>query len=199
MEIYPPPIQRLISELKLLPGIGPRSAARIAFYILVNPRLDARRLAAAIVEAKERIGYCRRCFNFSEGELCAICGDSRRDGRLICVVEQPTDVIAIEKTHGFTGLYHVISGKISPLDGVEPDDLKIPQLIERVKRERPEEVILATSSDVEGEGTSLYIARALREHVRKISRIAHGIPVGSSLNFADEITLARAMDGRREF
>lgn len=199
MEIYPPPLRELINELKRLPGIGPRSAERIAFHLLSGDRSAARQLAGAVVEAVEKIGYCRRCFNFSERDLCSICSAPGRNGRTICVVEQPTDIIAIEKTHGFGGLYHVISGKISPLDGIESGDLKIPQLIERVKREKPAEIILATSSDVEGEATSLFIARELRGHVAKISRIAHGIPVGSSLNFADEITLARAMEGRREF
>lgn len=199
MDIYPSHLRKLISELKLLPGIGLRSAERIAFHLLSRPDSEAKRLAEAIVEARERIGYCRRCFNFSEGELCAVCRNTRRDAGTICVVEHPTDIIAIEKTHGFGGLYHVISGKISPLDGIEAGDLKIPQLVERVRKERPEEIILATSSDVEGEATSLYIARALRGLVGRVSRIAHGIPVGSSLNFADEITLVRALEGRREF
>lgn len=191
---YPQSLTNLIDQLKTLPGIGPKSAERIAFHLLNS---DTAKLASAISELKNKIRYCSQCFNLSEKELCAICNDTRRDKNTICIVENPKDVQAIEKTRKYHGLYHVLHGKISPLDGIGPDKIKIKELLQRVKKQQ--EIILATSSDVEGETTALYLAKALRSTGTKITRIAYGIPAGSSLEFADEITLMRSLEGRQVF
>lgn len=196
---YPQPLINLIDQLKTLPGIGPKSAERIAFHLLRCDHEATKRLASSINELKDKIKYCTQCFNLSEKELCGICSDSRRDKNIICIVENPKDIQAIEKTRKYNGLYHVLLGKISPLDGIGPDRLKIKELLNRIKEQKPQEIIIATSSDVEGEATALYLAKILKPAGIKITRIAHGIPVGSSLEFADEITLMRSLEGRQEF
>jgi len=192
--LYSPSVQRLITELAKLPGIGPRTAQRLTFHILRLTPEDALPLAQAIVEVKERIGFCTRCFNLAEGEFCEICADPRRDQSLICVVEQPADVIPIERTHEFSGLYHVLGGALSPLDGVEPGDLRLGELAARVD-ETISEVIIATNPTMTGEATALYIAELIPAHVR-VTRLASGLPVGGDLEYADELTLGRALTGR---
>jgi recombination protein RecR len=194
--VYSPAVERLITELAKLPGIGPRSAQRLAYHILKTKPEEILPLAASIAEAKEKIGFCRRCFNLAEGELCSICNDARRDPVVICVVEQPADIIPVERTREFHGLYHVLGGALSPLDGVEPSDLRIAELVARVK-DGVEEVILATNPTMTGEATALYIADQLPEQVR-VSRLASGLPVGGDLEYADELTLGRALVGRRD-
>lgn len=193
---YPESLINLIDQLKTLPGIGPKSAERIAFHLL---KTDSAKLTQAITELKNRIRYCTQCFNLSEKELCSICSNARRDKNVICVIENPRDVQAIEKTRKYNGLYHVLLGKISPLDGIGPDKIKIKELLHRIEKQKPQEIIIATSSDVEGETTALYLAKALKPLGVKITRIAYGIPVGSSLEFTDEITLMRSLEGRQEF
>jgi recombination protein RecR len=195
---YAAPVQALIDELGRLPGVGPKSAQRIAFYLLKAAPEDANRLARVITEAKERVTWCRRCFNISEGELCSFCADDRRDATLLCVVEDPRDIVAVERTHEFTGRYHVLQGAISPIEGVGPDQLRIKELLARVEAEGVTEVILATNPNVEGEATSMYLARLLRPLGLKVTRIASGLPVGGDLEYADEVTLGRAFEGRRE-
>ena len=195
--MFSPSVERLITELAKLPGIGPRSAQRLAYHILKLPPAQILPLATAITEVKEKIGFCRRCFNLAEGELCAICTDTRRDGRVICVVEQPADIIPIERTREFHGLYHVLGGALSPLDGVEPADLHIAELKDRVQESAAEEVILATNPTITGEATAMYIADMLPESV-SVSRLASGLPVGGDLEYADELTLGRALTGRRD-
>ncbi|HJW76684.1 MAG TPA: recombination mediator RecR [Thermoleophilia bacterium] len=194
--MYSPAVERLITELAKLPGIGPRTAQRLTFHILRQRPDDVLPLAAAIVEVKEKIGFCRRCFNLAEGELCGICADTRRDPAVLCVVEQPADIVPIERTREFRGLYHVLGGALSPIDGVEPGDLHIAELVQRVDT-GIHEVILATNPTMTGEATALYIADLLPERVR-VSRLASGLPVGSDLEYADELTLGRALAGRRE-
>ena len=196
---YAGPVQSLIDELGRLPGIGPKSAQRIAYYLLKGAPEDARRLARTIVEAKERITWCRRCFNLSEGELCGFCTDERRDPTVVCVVEEPRDIVAVERTHEFRGRYHVLQGTISPIEGIGPDQLRVKELLTRVAGEGIEEVILATNPNTDGEVTAMYLAKALKsfEHVR-VTRIASGLPVGGDLEYADEVTLGRALEGRRE-
>ncbi len=196
--IYPGPVARLVEELEKLPGVGPRTAQRLAFHILKVPEEEARALAKAIVEARERVSYCIRCFNLAEGELCEFCSDPRRDPRVICVVERPQDIVALEKTGEHRGLYHVLGGAISPIDGVGPDDLRIRELLERVRQDGVVELIVATNPRVEGEATALYIADLFRPLGVKVTRIASGLPVGGDLEYADEITLGRALRGRRE-
>lgn len=193
--MYSPSVDRLIKELARLPGIGPRSAQRLAFHILRQPPEQVLPLAEAIVEVKERIGFCRRCFNLAEGELCTVCADARRDGSVICVVEQPGDIVPIERTGEFRGLYHVLGGALSPLDGVDPEDLHINELLARVD-EGVREVILATNPTMTGEATAMYIAEQLPPRVR-VTRLASGLPVGGDLEYADELTLGRAFAGRR--
>jgi recombination protein RecR len=195
---YSAPVQALIDELGRLPGVGPKSAQRIAFYLLKAAPEDANRLARVIMEAKERVTWCRRCFNVSEGELCAYCADDRRDSASLCVVEDPRDIVAVERTHEFTGRYHVLQGAISPIEGVGPDQLRIKELLARVEAEGVTEVILATNPNVEGEATSMYLARLLKPLGLKVTRIASGLPVGGDLEYADEVTLGRALEGRRE-
>jgi recombination protein RecR len=195
-QVYSPAVERLITELAKLPGIGPRSAQRLAYHILKTRPEEILPLAASIVEVKEKIGFCVRCFNLAEGELCTICSDARRDAAVICVVEQPADIIPVERTREFRGLYHVLGGALSPLDGVEPSDLRIAELVARAE-DGVEEVILATNPTMTGEATALYIADQLPERVR-VSRLASGLPVGSDLEYADELTLGRALVGRRD-
>jgi len=197
--VYAAPVQRLITELSRLPGIGTRTAQRLAFHILRASPEEARDLADAIREVKERIGQCERCFNLAEESLCPICRDTRRDPSVLCVVEEPSDVIPIERTHEFRGRYHVLGGALSPIDGVDPEDLKIAQLLARVGEEDVREVVLATNPTTTGEATALYIADALRGRTGDVAvtRLASGLPVGSDLEYADEVTLGRALAGRR--
>jgi recombination protein RecR len=194
--LYAPAVERLIAELTKLPGIGPRTAQRLAYHILKTKPEEILPLAAAIVDVKEKIGFCRQCFNLAEGELCTICADTRRSTVTLCVVEQPADIIPIERTREFRGLYHVLGGALSPLDGVEPSDLHITELLERV-RGGVDEVILATNPTMTGEATAMYVADLLPENVR-VSRLASGLPVGGDLEYADELTLGRALTGRHE-
>lgn len=193
----PEPITLLIESLSRLPGIGPRSAERLALHLAQSPADESRRLAKALVESRERVRFCSVCGALTENDPCPICADSRRDVSLLCVVERPLDIFAMEKSGSFRGRYHVLGGKISPLNGVEPEDLRLEEL-ERRLREGVKEVIIALSSDVEGDATSFYLAKRLAGHGPKISRIAHGLPAGAGLEFADEITLSRALEGRRE-
>ena len=192
------PVQSLVDELGRLPGIGPKSAQRIAFYLLKSAPEDANRLASAVVEAKERVSWCRRCFNFAEGELCVYCRDDRRDSSLLCVVEEPRDIVAVERTQEYRGRYHVLLGAISPIEGIGPDQLKVKELLARVNDEGVKEVILATNPNIEGEATAMYLARLLKPLGLRVTRIASGLPVGGDLEYADEVTLGRALEGRRE-
>jgi recombination protein RecR len=193
----PAPLARLVAELARLPGIGQRTAQRLAFHILRAPDEEAAALAAAITEVKERVGLCERCFNLSEGPLCRICSDSSRDAATICVVEEPADVIPIERTHEYRGLYHVLGGALSPIDGVDAEDLKIAELLRRVQDGGVTEVVLATNPTTTGEATALHVAALLRGSVR-VTRLASGLPVGADLEHADEVTLGKALAGRRE-
>jgi recombination protein RecR len=202
--LYPPPVQRLITELGKLPGIGQRTAQRLAFHILRSDAEDATALADAIHEVKERIGLCEVCFNLADEARCRICQDERRDASLICVVEEPGDVIPIERTHEYRGRYHVLGGALSPIDGVDPEDLKIAELYARVVGPHPPdppitEVVLATNPTTTGEATALHIAAALRERSPDVvvTRLASGLPVGADLEYADEVTLGKALVGRR--
>ncbi|MBE0429527.1 MAG: recombination protein RecR [Thermoleophilia bacterium] len=195
--MFPAPVEQLITELSKLPGIGRRSAQRLAFYLLGRPRDDAAALAAAIIDVKDKISFCRRCFNFTEEELCVFCRDARRDDALICVVEEPSDIIPIEKGGEYRGLYHVLGGSLSPLDGIDPEHLRIKELVERVQTGDVAEVILATNPNTSGESTALYIADLLRDKLR-VTRLASGLPVGADLEYADEATVSRALMGRRE-
>ena len=195
--MYAPSVENLITQLSRLPGIGQRTAQRLTFHLLRVSPDEANALAAAIIEVKERIGFCERCFNLAEGPLCAICADARRDPSLICVVEDPSDVVALERTHEYRGLYHVLGGALSPLDGVEPTDLRIGALVTRLENGEVEEVVLATNPTMTGEATAAYLADRLRGRVR-VTRLASGLPVGGDLEYADEVTLGRALAGRRE-
>ncbi len=199
MPQLPEPLERLIQELSRLPGIGPKTAQRLAFHLLRVDRVRADSLAQAIEDVKARIGYCERCYNIAEGSLCAICSSTRRDASVLCVVESALDVLAIERTSEFSGLYFVLHGVISPIDGVGPDQIHVPQLLDRVRDESIAEVIIATDADIEGEATAVYLQRALSPLGAKVTRPAHGLPVGGDLEYADELTLARAMAGRRTF
>jgi recombination protein RecR len=194
--MYAPPVERLITELSKLPGIGPRTAQRLTFHLLRQRPEEVLPLAAAITEVKEKIGFCSRCFNLAEGELCTICADPRRDSRLLCVVEQPFDVITIERTREFSGYYHVLGGALSPIDGVDPEDLHMAELLVRVDDDVAE-VIVATNPTMTGEATAMYVADLLPERVR-VTRLASGLPVGGDLEYADELTLGRALAGRRD-
>jgi recombination protein RecR len=196
--VYEGPVQTLIDELGRLPGVGPKSAQRIAFYLLKLAPEDANRLARAIVEAKERVSFCRRCFNIAEGELCTYCRDDRRDPSQLCVVEEPRDIVAVERTHEFRGRYHVLQGAISPIEGIGPEQLRIKELLARVAGEGVKEVILATNPNIEGEATAMYLAKLLKPLGLRVTRIASGLPVGGDLEYADEVTLGRALEGRRE-
>jgi len=200
--MYAAPVQDLIDELGRLPGVGPKSAQRIAFYLLKAPSEDALRLASAISVVKERVSWCRRCFNVAEGNgdavECELCGDARRDATVVCVVEEPRDIVAVEKTREYRGLYHVLQGAISPIDGVGPEQLRIRELLARIDREGIDEVILCTNPNIEGDATAMYLASLLRPLPVKVTRIASGLPVGGDLEYADELTLGRALEGRRE-
>jgi recombination protein RecR len=196
--VYEGPVQALIDELGRLPGIGPKSAQRIAFYLLKAAPEDANRLAGAITEAKARISWCTRCFNFATGELCAYCLDERRDPTLVCVVEEPRDIVAVERTHEFNGRYHVLQGAIAPIEGIGPEQLRIKELMKRIETEQVAEVILATNPNIEGEATAMYLARLLKPFGVRVTRPASGLPVGGDLEYADEVTLGRALEGRRE-
>jgi len=196
---YPAPVARLIDELRKLPGIGPKSAQRIAFHLLRGTPEDAQRLAGAVGELLVGIRLCSRCHAVTDQELCAICSDPSRAERLICVVEEPSDLLSVEKTRDFKGRYHVLHGALSPLSGVGPDDLRIQGLLDRIRAGGVEEVILATSPTVEGEATAVYLARILKPLGVKVTRIAMGVPVGSDLEWADEVTIAKALEGRREY
>jgi recombination protein RecR len=197
MSLLPEPITALIAALAKLPGIGPRSAERLALHLVQTDADSVNRLAEALVLAKQKVGFCNNCGALTDKPVCDICSDSRRDGTLICVVERAVDIISIEKSHGFKGRYHVLGGKISPLNGVDPEDLRIAELESRLDREPVEEVILALGTDVEGDATSHYISTRLTSRTIKVSRIAQGLPAGSGLEFADEITLGRALQERR--
>jgi len=194
---YAPAVQSLIDELGRLPGVGPKSAQRIAFHLLKLPVEDADRLANAIREAKAKVRFCARCFNVAEQELCGICSDPRRDGHVICVVEEARDIVALEKTGEFTGRYHVLLGAISPIEGIGPEQLKVRELLGRLGDESITEVILCTNPNVEGEATAMYLARLLKPLGLTVSRLASGLPVGGDLEYADELTLGRALEGRR--
>jgi len=198
MTDYAAPLAHLIDELKRLPGIGQKSAQRIAFHLERGPREDAARLAAAILEAKDKIRLCTVCNNLTDADCCQYCSDPRRDRGVICVVETPHNVVAVEKTREFHGLYHVLHGALAPLDGVGPEQLLLKNLVERLKDEQVREVILATSPTVEGEATAVYLAKLIKPLGVKVSRIAMGVPVGSELEFADEVTMLKALEGRRE-
>jgi recombination protein RecR len=197
--VYAPPVQRLISELSKLPGVGGRTAQRLAFHVLRSSEEEALALADAIREVKERIGLCEVCFNLADGPRCRICSDERRDPEVICVVEEPSDVISIERTHEFRGRYHVLGGALSPIDGVDPEDLKIAQLYDRVRAGSVREVVIATNPTTTGEATALHVAEGLRAVAPQlaVTRLASGLPVGADLEYADELTLGRALAGRR--
>ncbi len=198
MAAYAEPVQQLIDEMSRLPGIGPKSAQRIAFHLLKVPREEALRLARAVNEAIERITMCRTCFNVSEGDVCVVCSDSGRDRTVVCVVEDPKDLVAIERTGEFRGTYHVLQGVISPIDGIGPDQVRARELLARLEPEGIAEVIVATNPNLEGEATAMYLARLLRPLGVVVTRIASGLPVGGDLEYADELTLGRALVGRRE-
>lgn len=195
--MYEGPVQDLIDELGRLPGIGPKSAQRIAFHVLRLPVEDVQHLSRAISEARERIRWCHRCFNLAEGELCRICSDARRQASVVCVVEDARDVVALERTSEFTGRYHVLQGAISPIEGIGPEELRVRELLDRLEPEAVEEVILATNPNIEGEATALYLVKLLRPLGVRVTRIASGLPVGGDLEYADEVTLGRALEGRR--
>jgi recombination protein RecR len=195
----PVALEELIQELSRLPSVGPKTAQRLAFHILRSDRGRAEALARAILDVRTRIGYCERCWNIAEGPLCVICLSTRRDPAAVCVVESPLDVLAIERTSEYQGLYHVLHGVISPIDGVGPEDIHVPHLVERVRQGGIREVIVATDADIEGEATAVYLSRALASLGVEVTRPAHGLPVGGDLEYADELTLARALSGRRAF
>ena len=199
MPQLPEPLERLIQELSRLPGIGPKTAQRLAFHLLRVDRARADSLAQAIEDVKARIGYCDRCYNIAEGRLCAICESPRRDPSVLCVVESAFDVLAIERTAEFRGLYFVLHGVISPIDGIGPEQIHVQHLLDRVRDEAIAEVIVATDADIEGEATAVFLQRALQPTGVRVTRPAHGLPVGGDLEYADELTLARAMAGRRSF
>jgi recombination protein RecR len=196
--LYTPPVARLVEELTKLPGVGVKTAQRLAFHLLKVPPEEAGSLAEAILEAREKVTFCERCFNFTQGELCEYCQDSRRDSGLVCVVERPQDIVAVERTGEFLGLYHVLGGAISPIDGIGPEELRVKELLVRVRSEEIREIIVATNPRVEGEATAVYLSNLLRPLGVKITRIASGLPVGGDLEYADEITLGRALKGRLE-
>jgi recombination protein RecR len=196
--MYEGPVQDLIEELGRLPGIGPKSAQRLAFHLLTIEMADAERLARTIVAVKEKVRFCARCFNVSEQDECRICRDARRDPTVLCIVEEPRDLMAMERTGEFRGRYHVLGGAISPIDGVGPDDLRIKELMARLGTEDIAEVVIATNPNIEGEATASYVARMLKAMGLHVSRIASGLPVGGDLEYADEVTLGRAFAGRRD-
>lgn len=195
---YAPPIARLLEELERLPGVGPKSAQRIAYWLLTADSADAERLAGAITEVKRTIHFCPICFNFAEQELCSVCSDPERDRTIVCVVEEPRDLVAVDRTGEFHGTYHVLQGAISPIDGIGPERLRVRELIDRLAGDEITEVLIATNPNVEGETTALYLARLIKPLGIRVTRIASGLPVGGDLEFADEVTLGRALECRRE-
>lgn len=196
--MYEGPVQRLIDELSRLPGVGQKSAQRIAFHLLSVDETDARRLGQAVLDMRDQVGYCRRCFNVTAADECAICRDPRRDVTVLCVVEKPQDIVVIEKTQEFRGRYHVLGGSLSPISGIGPSQLRIPELRRRVAEERIAEMIVATNPTVEGDATAMYLAREFKPAGVRVSRLASGLPVGGDLDYADELTLGRALAGRME-
>tara|TARA_B100000614_G_scaffold260140_1_gene286315 strand:+ start:524 stop:1135 length:612 start_codon:yes stop_codon:yes gene_type:complete len=197
MNIYTPALQKLIDELGKLPGVGPKSAQRIAFHLIKIPEQDALSLSDAIQLAKHKVRFCETCFNMSDEVICEICSDSQRDNSLVCVVEEPRDIVALERTREYRGLYHVLQGAINPIDGIGPEQLKIRELLERLKGNTVLEVILCTNPNIEGEATAMYLAKLIEPLGIQVSRIASGLPVGGDLEYADELTLGRALEGRR--
>lgn len=198
MNGYPDSVLRLVEELRRLPAVGPKSAQRMAFYLLGQPRETAIRLAEAILEARNRMRYCSICCNMTDEELCNVCAHPGRNRRIICIVEEPRDVVAIERTREFKGLYHVLHGAISPMDGIGPNELRIRELLARLTGDSVDELIAATNPSIEGDATALYISRLVKPLGVKVTRLAHGLPVGGDLEYADEVTLIRAIEGRRE-
>ena len=198
MAYYPEPVARLIEALQRLPGVGPKTAQRMTFFLLKRPVEEVRELAESLVAVKERIVYCGTCFNVTDQDPCRICADPARDARVLCVVEEPNDLLAMERTGEFRGRYHVLLGALSPLDGIGPDDLKVRELLLRLEQGETAEVILATNPNVEGEATELYLAKLLRPLGVLVTRIARGLPVGGDLEYADQVTLSKALEGRRE-
>ena len=198
MAYYPEPVARLIEALQRLPGIGPKSAQRMTFYLLKRPLEEVRELSESLVAVKEQIVSCQTCFNVTEQDPCRICADPARDRRLLCIVEEPNDLLAMERTGEYRGHYHVLLGALSPLDGIGPEDLKVRELLARLEANAVAEVILATNPNVEGEATALYLAKLLRPLGGRITRIARGLPVGGDLEYADQVTLSKALEGRRE-
>ncbi len=195
---YPAPIQDLVDQLSRLPGVGPKTAQRLAFFLLNLPPGEAERLATSIESARRTIRYCSECFNFTDVDPCTICRSTQRDDRVLLVVEQPKDVVAMEKTREYRGKYHVLHGAISPMDGIGPDDLKVRELLRRLAERPVDEVIVATGSSLEGEATALYLSRLLKPTGIQVTRIARGIPMGGDLDYTDEVTLLKALEGRRE-
>lgn len=198
MGYYAPPLARLIEAFEQLPGIGHKTAQRLAFHMLNAPQEEAQNFAEALLEAKTKIHYCSVCQNLTDDDICEICASTKRDRTVICVVEGVRDLLAMERTHEYRGMYHVLHGALSPLDGIGPDDLKIKELLVRLSKEPVEELILATNSNVEGEATAMYLCKLVQPFGIKVTKIAHGIPVGGDLEYADEMTLAMALEGRRE-
>lgn len=198
MATYAKPLARLVGELEKLPGIGVKSAQRIAFYILRASEEEAKSLADAITDVKARIGFCSVCYNFTDREVCEICRDSRRTDDLLCVVADPRDLMAMERTGEFRGKYHVLGGVINPMEGIGPDELKIRELLARLQQKSPDEIIIATNPNVEGDATALYLSKILKPLGIRVTRIAHGVPVGGDLDYADQATLIQAFEGRRE-
>ena len=198
MAYYPEPVARLIEALQRLPGVGPKTAQRMTFFLLKRPVEEVRELAESLVAVKERIVYCGTCFNVTDQDPCRLCADPARDARVLCVVEEPNDLLAMERTGELRGRYHVLLGALSPLDGIGPDDLKVRELLLRLEQGETAEVILATNPNVEGEATALYLAKLLRPLGLRVTRIARGLPVGGDLEYADQVTLSKALEGRRE-
>lgn len=198
MAYHPEPVARLIEALQRLPGIGPKTAQRLSFFLLKRPTDEVAALAEALTQLKALIVHCSVCFNVTQEDPCRICRDPQRDARLLCIVEEPNDLLALEKTGGFRGRYHVLLGALSPLDGIGPEDLKVRELLVRLESDTVEEIILATNPSVEGEATAIYLAKLLKPLASRITRIARGLPVGGDLEYADEVTLAKALEGRRD-
>ena len=198
MAYFPEPVARLIEALQRLPGIGPKTAQRLSFFLLKRPADEVSELATALTELKTRVIHCSRCWNVTEEDPCRICRDPARDARSLCVVEEPNDLLALERTGEFKGRYHVLMGALSPLDGIGPEDIKVRELLGRLEGEQVDEVILATNPSVEGEATAIYLAKLLKPLGVRITRIAHGLPVGGDLEYADEVTLSKALEGRKE-
>ena len=198
MSYYPPSVGRLVEALQRLPGIGPKTAQRLTFHLLKQPEGAVRELAEALVDLKTRVVHCSRCFNVTDEDPCRICASPARDPAVVCVVEEPNDLLAIERTGEYRGRYHVLLGALSPLDGIGPEDLRVRELLLRLEEESVEEIILATNPNVEGEATAIYLAKLLKPFSARITRIARGLPMGGSLEYADEVTLGKALEGRRD-